>query len=110
MRSQQPFLVRGRFQTPHKGTKARTLTLLLFKLQGLTWLEAKQIGLVATYREFTTILHLLEMDGGFDIRITDHTKLNGTWLDVYRIVGRHRWNGQYRGLGSISDHVPTIHQ
>lgn len=98
-------MARDRFVSPRKGTKVRALINLLLKPQGMTTFEAVQAGLVKESTSISGVLARLEYECGFDIRVVGASPrvLKGRRAYIYRIVGRHRWNGQYRSFVNHMD-------
>lgn len=93
-------MARDRFVTPAKGTKTRELILRMLREEGLTSAEALNAGLIRHNSSLTGIIARLEYECGFDIRVIGSQRIErrGRNMYVYRIVGRHRWNGPYRSF------------
>lgn len=84
------------FFSPYKGTRAREIILLALAPRGLSASAAIQKRLIPSQQALLTFMQRLEYDCGFDIRLEGSKKSKDPTTQIYRIVGRHRWNGQYR--------------
>lgn len=101
---------RNGFSSPAKGTRARQIILLALRPQGLSVAEAIQRKLIHDPNQLLTLLMRLECDSGFDIRRFGHRRTKDMTALIYRVVGRHRWNGTYRPFMSVSSECPNVRQ
>jgi hypothetical protein len=94
-------MVRCKFTSPKKGTKAREIINLMLRPCGLSSSEAAKKKLIKNTNGLTAIISRFEYESGFDIRVIgkkSSSHKRGAKEKIYRIVGRHRWNGKYFSL------------
>lgn len=97
--------IRKGFVSPDKGTRARVVSLLALRPQGLVAQDAINRRLVHNPNQLLTMMLRLECDCGFDIRRIGHKRSAEV---IYRIVGRHRWNGSYRPFCTFSPEYANV--
>lgn len=96
------------FARVERRTKTRRLLLLLLRPEGLSWVDAIKLGFVRDRLAYRTTIARLEYEYGFDIRKTGQVLADDEHGDVYRIVGKHRWNGSYRAIYQVPDSLPNF--
>lgn len=95
--------------SPHKGTKRRSLLLLLLRPQGATYKELEEVtgyGFGTVNNEIGT----LKDQKGWDIRafpLKKGFRKGRKGRLVYKVVGKLKWNGGYRTLVDPATYVPT---
>lgn len=88
--------LRTKYTTPRKGTKVRKAVLLLLRPCGATM---QQMITETSICKASNILEDIKNFYGFDVQIINQIPSKiGRHTNVYRIIGRWRWNGSYRSF------------
>lgn len=100
--------LRSGFLSPDKGTKLRELVCLLLGTNGISDSEIRRRKLISKRDSSVNVMMRLEFYCGFDIRKIAEIKVGDQFLNVYKIVGRHRWHGRYRSFGEFDSIFPNV--
>lgn len=84
------------------------MILLALAPRGLSASVAIQQQLIPDQQTLLKYMQRLEYECGFDIRLDGRKKSQDPTSQIYRIVGRHRWNGSYRCFREQHDHLQNV--
>lgn len=76
--------------------------------RGLSASSAIQQQLIPSQLALLTLMQRIEHDCGFDIRLEGRRNSKDPTTQIYRVVGRHRWNGSYKSFQPDHDHWPNV--
>lgn len=94
----RPSIHRRGFLLPYKGTKERKLLLLALAPRGISASRAIQLNLARDQYSLLVQFQRLEYLTGFDLRLQGSKRSKDPTTQIYCIVGRHRWHGDYRPI------------